>query len=140
VRLPASVLGSASNAAPGDSSSSTRARRTVTVPASRSMSSRRNAMTSPRRSPHHVASSPVPRSDCLNERGHLNDGRNRTFLSLADDRQANRAQLLRRREILLLSRDGSYFGQRPNNLLDQPLRRLRAVTLNRSMSSIGTEF
>jgi hypothetical protein len=54
IRLPASVLGSASNDALV-ASSSTRFRRTITHSASRSTSSRRKPSTSPRRRPHQAA-------------------------------------------------------------------------------------
>jgi hypothetical protein len=56
---PAAVLGGPSNALPV--SSSTGLRRTVTVPAARSTSSQYRPSTSPRRSPHHAASSTAAR-------------------------------------------------------------------------------
>ena len=60
VRLPASVFGSASNAAP-EASSSTRFRRTDTRPATTSTSSRRSPSSSPRRRRHQAASSTAAR-------------------------------------------------------------------------------
>jgi len=77
VRLPASVFGSASNAALGDSSSSTRLCRTVTVPASRVdvFPPQRDDLAAPKPAPRgQQYSGPVPRSDCIDERDHLGDG------------------------------------------------------------------